>query len=82
MNIIKCTKEEHWVHIEDTHAPPHNIFTSLFSKDKDKNIITIWKKMKHILQEPISLPKKHNAMEQSLDSFSECTDFKWIHMKN
>ena len=33
-HIVKCTKEEQWVHIEDAHAHPHNIFMCLFLKNK------------------------------------------------
>ena len=71
------------------HAHPQNLFTCLFSTDKAnnmnnfivKNTITIWKKIKHNLQEPISVPKKNNPMEQYLDSFSEFTD-KLVCMEN
>jgi hypothetical protein len=59
-HIVKCIKEEQWVHIEDAHAHPQNLFMCLLLKDKPKNIndfivkdtITIWKNMKRILQEP------------------------------
>jgi hypothetical protein len=52
-HIVEYTKDEQWVNTEDANAHPQNLFTCLFSKDKDKNInnftdknnITIWKNM-------------------------------------
>ena len=44
-HIVECTKGEQWVHIEDWHAHPQNLYTCLFSNDIVKNIIKIWKKM-------------------------------------
>jgi hypothetical protein len=37
-HIVKYAKEELWVHIEDAHAHPQNIFMCLFSKNGAKNI--------------------------------------------
>jgi hypothetical protein len=82
--LLNTVKRNHGYILKMHMLFPRIFFKCLFSKDGAKNMnnfivnntITTWKKMKRILQEPISLP-----LEQSLDSFSAFTD-KLAHMEN
>lgn len=87
-HIIRNSKEEQWINIENSQTHPQNLFLYLFSKHNIKHnnfiingMVRSWNKMKTIIKQPITIPRNTNIWNNLWITIQQKT-LSWDTWKN